>query len=172
MNVVVVGHYPPGYRLAYYFDWRDAFLGLGPPHRVRVVNTFREWPSPLAAADRLPGRLRLRDRLPLEWTLDTRLIRDVYSGETPCDVLVFAPSFYYFNESGSRRTLFEAAARGRRRFATVFFVENEYRLLADKVAYAQALGADILVTPADEPRWRSPSTASGSPGRSSRCRRA
>jgi hypothetical protein len=146
MHVVVVGHYPPGYRLAYYFDWRDAFLGLGPPPRVRVINTFREWPVPLAAADRLPDRLRLRDRLPLEWTLDTRLIRDVYSGEIACDVLVFAPSFYYFNGSGSRRALFEEAARGRRQFATVFFVENEYRLLADKVALASALGADVLVS--------------------------
>lgn len=145
-NVVVVGHYPPGYRLAYYFDWRDAFLGLGPPHRVRVVNTFREWPAPLALADRLPTRLGLRDLLPLDWTLDPRPVRDVYAGETPCDVLVFAPSFYYFNGSGGRRALFETAASEARRFVTAFFVENEYRLLADKVAFARALGADVLVS--------------------------
>ena len=170
MNVVVVGHYPPGYRLAYYFDWRDAFLGLGPPHRVRVVNTFREWPEPLASADQLPDRLRLRERLPLPWTLDTRLVRDVYAGEIPCDVLVFAPSFYYFNASGPRRALFEEAARGAKRFTSVFFVENEYRLLADKVGLASMLGADVLVSQL-RAEVATPSTASGSPGASSRCRR-
>lgn len=147
MNVVVVGHYPPRYKLAYYFDWRDALDSAWPGGRTTVLNTFREWPAPLAAADRLPDRLRLRERLPVGWTLDLRPVREAYAGEAPCDVLVYAPSFYYFNAAGRRRQLFEAAAQaGPRRFTTVFFVENEYRLLADKVAFANALRADILVS--------------------------
>jgi hypothetical protein len=147
MNVVVVGHYPPRYKLAYYFDWRDALAASWPKARVRVVNTHREWPAPLSAADRLPDRLRLRERLPLRFTLDLRPLEAAYAGEVPCEVIVYAPSFYYFNAGGERRARFEAlATRGPRRFATVFFVENEYRRLADKVAFANALRADVLVT--------------------------
>jgi hypothetical protein len=135
MNLVLLGHYRPGYRLSYYFDWRDAFLGL-PEHHVRVINTSVGWqrPAPIVA------------RLPLSWSFPEREIRGLFAGEIPCDVLVVPPSFYYFNQGARRRFLEDLAPQGRARFTTVFFVENEYRLLPDKVAYARALGASVLVS--------------------------
>jgi len=135
MNLVLLGHYRPGYRLSYYFDWRDAFLGLV-EHRVRVINTSVGWqrPAPLVA------------RLPLSWSFPEQEIRQLYAGEIPCDVLVLPPSFYYFNQGARRRLIEDLAAQGRASFTTVFFVENEYRLLPDKVAYALALGASVLVS--------------------------
>jgi hypothetical protein len=135
MNLVLLGHYRPGYRLAYYFDWRDAFLGLS-EHRVRVVDTAEHWHRPTP----------LFDRLPLAWTFPVRELRALYAGDVACDVLVLPPSFYYFHLERRRRFLEGLAAASRRRFTTIFFVENEYRLLPDKVAYARALGASVLVS--------------------------
>lgn len=135
MNLVLLGHYRPGYRLSYYFDWRDAFLGLT-GYTVRLVNTAvpKRWPRPLF------------ERLPVAWSFPEREVRALYTGETACDVLVLPPSFYYFNQGHRRRLLEDVAARASRRFTTIFFLENEYRLLADKVAYARALGASVLVS--------------------------
>jgi len=135
MNLVLLGHYRPGYRLSYYFDWRDAFLGL-PEHHVRVINTSVGWqrPAPIVS------------RLPLSWSFPESEVRRLYAGEIPCDVLVLPPSFYYFNQGARRRFLEDLAAQGCARFTTVCFVENEYRLLPDKVAYARALGASVLVS--------------------------
>ncbi len=143
MNLVLLGHYRPGYRLSYYFDWRDAFLGLA-DHRVRVINTCFGWqrPAPVVA------------RLPLSWSFPEQEVRQLYAGEIPCDVLVLPPSFYYFNQGARRRLIENLATHGPARFTTVFFVENEYRLLPDKVAYARALGASVLVSqlPLDDAR--------------------
>jgi len=135
MNLVLLGHYRPGYRLSYYFDWRDAFLGLA-EHRTRVINSA------------VPGRrpVPLWARLPLRWSFPERDVRALYAGEIACDVLILPPSFYYFNLGARRRFIEDLAARGGCRFATVFFIENEYRLLPDKVAYACALGASVLVS--------------------------
>lgn len=136
MNVVVVGHYRPGYALAYYFDWRDAFQQCSPEHAVRVINTWRPWRRPHRLFERLPGFC----------SLPTGELRRVYEGETPCDVLVFAPSFFYFNRGRRGRFFEELAAHGARRFTTVFFMENEYRLLPEKVARAHGLRASVLVS--------------------------
>src|SRR5262249_47869238 len=135
MILVLLGHYRPGYRLSYYFDWRDAFLGL-PEHRVRVIDTCVGWqrPAPLTA------------RLPLAWSFPEREVRSLYAGDLPCDVLVLPPSFYYFNQGARRRLVQELAGGGSGRFRTVWFMENEYRLLPDKVEYARALGASVLVS--------------------------
>jgi hypothetical protein len=88
----------------------------------------------------------LYDALPLRWSLPVAELRDVYAGRTPCDVLVFAPSFFYFNRSRRRKLFVQLAQSGARRFTTVFFLENEYRLLEEKIEYATALRADMLVT--------------------------
>jgi hypothetical protein len=144
MNIVLLGHYRPGYRLSYYFDWRDAFLGLT-EHRIRIVDTCVGWqrPTPLVA------------RLPLAWSFPERAVRALYAGDVACEVLVLPPSFYYFSQGRRRRLLEDLAARGSTRFTTVFFLENEYRLLADKVAYARALGASVLVSQLPEEDARS-----------------
>lgn len=140
MHVVLVGHYAPGYELAYYFDWRDAFAALPPQHQVRVVNTHRR---------RVPARVFAE--LPLGLSFPARELRRIYRGELPCDVLVFAPSFFYFNRSRRQRFFEALAAAARPRFCTVFFMENEFRLFEEKLAYAQALGANVIVSqlPAD-----------------------
>lgn len=136
MNVVLLGHYPPGYQLAYYFDWRDAFLALPPPYRVRVLDTFRPMRRPRP----------LWERLPLAWSLPVRDLRALYAGEIPCDVLVLPPSFFYFHRGRAERLLRDLAAAGPRRFATVFMMENEFRLLEEKVELAGALHADVLTS--------------------------
>jgi hypothetical protein len=137
MNVVAIGYYRPGYRLAYYFDWRDAFLGLRPRHRVRVINAYRFLPPPY----------RFHERLPLSWSRPVRVYRELYAGEIPCDLLVLLPSFFHFHK-GERMAsvLRDLASRSRKRFETVFFMENEYRSLAEKVDLATALRADVLVS--------------------------
>jgi hypothetical protein len=136
MNVTVVGHYRPDYALAYYFDWRDAFLECGAPGSVRVINTWRPGRRPLALYERLPAAL----------SLPTRQLRRLYAGEDACDVLVFAPSFFYFNRGQRGRHFERLAARGSHRFSTVFFMENEYRLLEEKVGLARRLGAQVLAS--------------------------
>lgn len=135
MNLVLLGHYRAGYRLSYYFDWRDAFLTLK-DHSVHVINTALpgRWPRPVF------------ERLPLPWSFPEREVHSLYAGEIPCDVLVIPHSFYYFNQGRRRRLLEDLAARGSRRFTTAFFMENEYRQLPDKVAYARALNASVLVS--------------------------
>lgn len=136
MNIVLIGHYRPGYRLSYYYDWRDAFLECRPAHSVRVINTYRSFRRPI----------RLFERLPLGWSFPRRALRDVFAGATPCELLVLPPSFFYFNRGRRERFFRELAATHPKRFQTVFFMENEYRLLEDKVALAEALGADVLVS--------------------------
>jgi glycosyl transferase family 1 len=135
MNLVLLGHYRPGYRLSYYFDWRDAFLALQ-CHSVRLINTAQPGRRPVA----------LFERLPMSWSFPEADVRALYEGRIPCDVLVVPPSFYYFNLGRRRRFIEGTAAKGVRRFTTVFFIENEYRLIPDKVAYAMALGASVLVS--------------------------
>jgi glycosyl transferase family 1 len=141
MNIVLIGHYRPRYRLSYYYDWRDAFLDCRPAHSVRVINTYRTFRRPV----------RLFESLPLGWSLPRRALRGVFGGGTPCDLLVLPPSFFYFNRGRRGRFFRELAAAHPKRFPTVFFVENEYRLLEEKVALAEALRADVLVSqlPAD-----------------------
>lgn len=141
MNIVVVGHYQESYALGYYLDWRDAFLGLRPQHAVRVINTWNRFERPRP----------IMEALPLSWSFDVRPFEDLYSGRTPCDLLVYAPSFFYFNLGRRREAILRVAERAFNRIPTAFFVENEYRQLAEKVDYAVALGARFLITqvPAD-----------------------
>lgn len=136
MNIVVVGHYRESYALGYYLDWRDAFLELQPRHTVRVINTWSrlERPRPIMEA------------LPLSWSFDIRPFEDLYSGRTACDLVVYAPSFFYFNQGRRRDAILRAAEKATGRIPTAFFVENEYRQLAEKVDYALALGARFLIT--------------------------
>jgi hypothetical protein len=148
VNIVVVGYFPPGYKMAPYFDWRDAFLGMRPTHAVRVVNTSPPIRIPDRYWERIPFRL-----------FDVGPVRRAYAGDLPCDLLVYLPGFFYFHRGRHRRVFEEAAASRRARFAIAFFLENEYRFLAEKVDFARAMGADVLVSalPLDvaEPFYRS-----------------
>lgn len=136
MNIVVVGYYQETYALGYYLDWRDAFLNLRPQHSVRIINTWNRFERPRP----------IMEALPLSWSFDLRQFEDLYAGRTPCDVVVYAPSFFYFNQGRRREAILAIASGGAHRMASVFFVENEYRLLAEKVRYAVNLGARLLVT--------------------------
>jgi hypothetical protein len=60
------------------------------------------------------------------------------------DLIVFPYSFFYEN-TGNRRRAILAFARGLHG-TKVFFLENEYRLMRDKLAYAVAVGADYVTT--------------------------
>lgn len=135
MNIVVVGCYPTRYALGYYFDWREAFEGLRPRHGVTVIDTWCPFEQPRG----------LTDLLPLGWFFDDRQLRAVYQGTLPCDLLVFAPSFFYYN-AGRRRRAIERISESGRRPPTVFFIENEYRRLAEKVAFARGVGATTIVS--------------------------
>jgi len=140
LNIVVVGHYREDYALGYYLDWRDAFLELRPRHSVTVINTWNRFERPRP----------IMNALPLSWSFDSRPFDALYSGKLACDLLVYAPSFFYFNTGRRREAIRALAAKGAHRMTTAFFVENEYRRLAEKVEYANDLGARLLVTQVEE----------------------
>ena len=136
MNIVVVGHYRENYALGYYLDWRDGFLELAPNHKVSLINTWNRFERPRP----------IMDALPLSWSFDANPFEDLYAGRIACDLLVYAPSFFYFNLGRRRAAITAIASRRGPRIPTAFFMENEYRRLAEKVGYAADLGASILAT--------------------------
>lgn len=102
--------------LSYYEDWFAA-LCAHPGFDVDVADTS-------TTASLAYGLLRARRR--------------------SYDLIVFPYSFFYEN-TGNRRRAMLAFARGLRG-TKVFFLENEYRLMRDKLAYAVAVGADYVTT--------------------------
>jgi hypothetical protein len=101
---------------AYYLDWFEA-LRTHPGFDVAVVDTSTR-------ASLVRGLVRARRRA---W-----------------DLVVYPYGTYYDNTSNWRRAIFALA--GPLRGTKVFFLENEYRLLRHKLAFALALEADYVTT--------------------------
>lgn len=102
--------------LSYYEDWFDA-LSSHAGFRTDVVDTSTR-------ASLAYGLLRARRR--------------------SYDLIVYPYGFFYENVGTWRRAMF-TLGRGLRG-TKVFFLENEYRFLRDKLAYAVAVGADFITT--------------------------
>jgi hypothetical protein len=101
---------------SYYLDWFDA-LCTHPGFHVDVVDMSTR-------VSLVRGLLRARRRA--------------------YDLIVYPYGTYYDNTSNWRRAIF--ALGGALRGTKVFFLENEYRLLRQKLAFAVTLGADYVTT--------------------------
>ena len=101
---------------SYYLDWFEA-LRTHPGFDVDVVDTSTR-------VSLVRGLLRARRR--------------------GYDLIVYPYGTYYENTSNWRRAIFALA--GPLRGTKVFFLENEYRLLRQKLAFAVTLEADYLTT--------------------------
>jgi len=102
---------------AYYEDWFDA-LRTHPGWKVHVVDTSTR-------ASLVRGLLRARRRA---W-----------------DLVLYPYSFFYANTDHWRRAILTVGG-AKLRGTKVFFLENEYRMLRDKLACAVAVGADYVTT--------------------------
>jgi hypothetical protein len=104
------------HHLSYYQDWFEA-LSTHPGWSVDVVDT-----STVVSLG--AGLLRARRR--------------------SYDLIVYPYSFFYENQSSRRRAIlaFAQDLRGTK----VFFLENEYRFLREKLACAVSVGADYVTT--------------------------
>jgi hypothetical protein len=101
---------------SYYLDWFEA-LRTHPGFAVDVVDMSTR-------VSLVRGLLRARRRA--------------------YDLIVYPYGTYYDNTSNWRRAIFALA--GSLRGTKVFFLENEYRLLREKLAFAVTLGADYVTT--------------------------
>ena len=116
-RVLLLTSHRPDTTVSYYLDWAEAFCEH-PSLDVDVLDTQTS-----------------RRRLALELF---KRRRRTY------DLIVFPYGFYPRNTDTWRRALFQTLAD--KAAKKVFFLENEYRLLNKKLAYATVLDADYVTT--------------------------
>lgn len=116
LRVLLVASHSGSPTLSYYWDWFEALRDHA-DFEVDVLDTTAKAMLPLALAARRFRRY---------------------------DLLLFPYGFYYANQDPWSRAWLQRLAdfRGLK----VFFLENEYRFLSRKLAFAQLLGADYVTS--------------------------